>query len=168
MIRTMIQWLIGLKVDDNASLGWFLSLIIKYDKPSRLYYENLIQLGTCLKRESYALLENSAHRPQAMPLRIVSRTVISRKNKDFQRNFIRNSLTVIALSIFFVFGFGAILAGWGFTTAPANYTEAASYSETTRNIGELIQNDPAILNELIQLCRQAPNGSGPFFMEPLE
>lgn len=167
MLRTVIQWWLSQKVDDGVAPGRFLSFILRHDAVSRQYYENLLRLEGRLRHDAVSLLEEAARSPRKKPLRPLDRSAARRIHDIPHWRSVRKSLSVMALSMAFVFVAGAFYSAWIFPVGGPNDVHAASLSEGGSAPDTSILSDPAINDELIRLCRQSPNESGPFFIDPL-
>jgi hypothetical protein len=164
IFRTIFQWLISRNVDDGKQPGIILSWIIRHDKDLRFYYNDLLRLETQLQHDASALLEFSAKTRWEKPLRIVNRSILFSDHKSFLRARSRKILTTLGLSMLFVFGTGSFFISVG----NGNKVVVAGQISELRTIAVSVENDPQIYTELLQLCRQTPNESSPFFVNPKE
>lgn len=168
MIRTVIQWLIAQKIDNGISLGGFLSWVVRHDRSLRQYYESLLKLDKRLRRDAVALLEEASRTPQKKPLRVLDRSVRLPFGGSSLRRHIQKTLPMLILSTVFVFGAGPFFFGWIFPIESTGSVVASQPVEAVTVTDTTTLNDPVISDELIRLCRQSPNESGPFFIEPLK
>lgn len=167
MLRMAIQWWLSQKVDDGVAPGRFLSFILRHDVVSRQYYENLLRLEGRLRHDAVSLLEEAARSPRKKPLRLLDRSTARRIRDILHWRSVRKSFFIMALSMVFVFVAGAFYSALIFPIDGPNDVHAASLSEGGSAPDTRILSDPIINDELIRLCRQSPNESGPFFTDPL-
>lgn len=158
MFRTLLQFLIAQKVDDDQRMGYVLSWFIRHDGPTRRFYENLSRLDERLRSEATNLLSQSGVRQDVLPFRSVRVWIGSTGGRrECRREKLRSiclaSLVLLLTVASFLATFSILQSGAKVYASPQ--LEAERLEATT--------SDPQIREQLDQLCRSVPNDAGPFF-----
>ncbi len=154
MFRSLIFWEICRRIDDGTPIGPWLIWIAGHDRKTADFLRKLQGLEHRLCSDAARITEERKRTPLRVASRFTDRKTVGRKNVV--------AATTLAITLI---GVSALL--WGTFFGDAFHTVyAVSAEPNSASPTSVVQSDPQVFEELVQLCRTSPNEIGPFFNSP--